>query len=141
MRDTDGGFGNGAALRAARIEMTAVISPIEPQVVPLYGRIYDDPKNPFGLEALGMPFYTRGHPERTKYEYLCLRDDLDFAVIGPRDEILANRRITMSRRMRGVLAQLRGQLRESPGRDLSDSELGALLRAHVAEFSPDTVQY
>jgi len=119
LRDSQGDFQNVGVLRAARIDVTTVVSTINnPQVVANYGCIWDSPTNPYRLEALEFPLRQRGHIVRRTFEYLCLQQDIDFVVIDARNNVLLNKRLPMLQRMREVNQQLLKLLRESDGQNI-----------------------
>ena len=81
LRDAQGDFQNASVLNSAKIDVTTVISTItDPQVVTVNACIWDDPKNPYRVEAVDFPLRQRGHIVRRTYEYLCLQQDIDFVV-------------------------------------------------------------
>jgi hypothetical protein len=151
LRDRQGDFQNVNVLNAAKIDLTTVISTInKPQVVAVYACIWDDPNNPYRLEAVDFPLRHRGHIVRRTYEYLCLQEDIDFAVIDANDRVLLNRRIPMPGRMREVNQQLLEILRESEGSDIPVGEAYSrwyetvgrpAIKAHQGMLRPADVRY
>jgi tetratricopeptide (TPR) repeat protein len=119
LRDSQGDFQNVGVLRAAKIDVTTVVSTINsPQVVANYGCIWDSPTNPYRLEALEFPLRQRGHIVRRTFEFLCLQQDIDFVVIDARNSVLLNKRLPMPKRMRDVNQQLLKLLLESAGENI-----------------------
>jgi hypothetical protein len=151
LRDSQGDFQNVNVLNAAKIDVTTVISSInKPQVVAVYAAIWDDPNNPYRLEAVEFPLRQRGHSVRRTYEYLCLQQDIDFAVIDARNRILLNRRIPMPRRMREVNQQLLKLLLQSDGSEIPaddaysrwyDAVGRPAIKAHQGMLRPADVRY
>lgn len=142
LRDAAGDFQNLQALQQARIELALVISAVHsPPLVGLYGRIYDDPSNPFNLEILRVPFFPRGHAERRPFELLCAQEEIDFAAIDSRDRILLNKRISFSKRMREKNQELLGLLQNSEGVELATEELVEAIRRHQRQFSHADVRF
>jgi tetratricopeptide (TPR) repeat protein len=151
LRDAQGDFQNARVLNSAKIDVTTVISTItEPQVVTLNACIWDDPKNPYRVEAVDFPLRQRGHIVRRTYEYLCLQQDIDFAVIDARNRVLLNKRISMPQRMREVNQRLLKLLRESDGSKIPTDEaytnwydaIGKpAVKAHQGLLRPSDVRY
>ena len=151
LRDRQGDFQNVNVLSAAKIDVTTVISPInKPQLVAVYACIWDDPDNPYRLESVDFPLRQSGHIVRQTYEYLCLQQDIDFAVIDARDRVLLSKRIPMPRRMREVNQQLLKLLRESDGSDIPADEAYShwnetvgrpAIKAHQGIVRPADVRY
>jgi hypothetical protein len=141
LRDTGDDFQGLTTLESTRIDITTVLSDSEPLLAVVYARIWDNPTNPFQVEALGLPLYPHGSKQRCKYEYLCLQEDIDFAIINNRDNILLNKRLTIPDRMKSVHAVLWDRLSTLPGRDYSDMELVNTVRAFQSRFSLSDVQY
>ncbi len=141
LRDAGSDFANSNVLQTARIDITTMLSDTRPPLAIVYAKIWDNPKSPFQVEALGAPLYPRGNAQRCKYEYLCLQQDIDFAVIDNRDHILFNKRLPMPTRMKQVNAQLLKLLQGEAGHDISDSELVSAVRAYQSRYSLDDVKY
>ncbi len=141
-RDAVGDFKDLHALQNARIELATVVSMVNtPPVVGVYGRIYDDPTNPFNLEVLRIPFLPRGNPARSTYEYLCVQEDLDFVVIDSQDRILMNKRLPFSKRMKEQNQNLLKLLLETDGREISNEELVTAIHKHQRQFSHSDVRF
>ena len=151
LRDSQGDFQNAHVLNSARIDITTVISTInKPQIVTVNACIWDDPKNPFRIEAVEFPLRQRGHIVRRTYEYLCLKQDLDFAVIDARNRVLLNRRIPMPRRMLEANQQLLKLLLQSDGSDIPTDDAYSrwydavgrpAIKAHQGMLRPADVRY
>ncbi|MBI4732113.1 MAG: zinc ribbon domain-containing protein, partial [Chloroflexi bacterium] len=141
LRDAGGDFANSNVLQTVRIDITTMLSDTRPPLAIVYAKIWDNPKSPFQVEALGAPLYPRGNAQRCKYEYLCMQQDIDFAVIDNRDQILFNKRLPMPTRMKQVNAQLLKLLLGEAGREISDSELVSAVRAYQGRYSLDDVKY
>jgi hypothetical protein len=141
LRDSRGDFQGLTTLESTRIDITTVLSDSEPLLAVVYARIWDNPTNPYQVEALGLPLYPHGSKLRCKYEYLCLQEDIDFAIIDSRDNILLNKRMTIPDRMKRAYAALWDRLSTSPGREYSDMELVNAVRAFQSRFSLSDVQY
>ncbi len=141
LRDSRGDFANPSVLQNARIDITTVVSDTNPPLAIVYAKIWDNPKSPFQVEALGAPLYPRGHAQRCKYEYLCLQQDIDFAVMDNRDRILLNKRLPMSGRMKQANTKLLKLLQGEAGREVSDAELVSAVRAFQSRFSLNDVKY
>lgn len=141
LRDAGGDFQNPSILQNARIDITTVLSSDDPQIAVLYARIWDNPDSPYQVEALGLPLYPRGSKLRCKYEYLCLQEDIDFAVIDNHDRILLNKRLAFPKRMRKTHEKLLKLLQSSPGREISDTELVSAVRSFQSRFSLSDVRY
>jgi len=130
------------ALPSARLDFATVVNAAtDPQVVAVYARIWDNPRDPMRIEALGLPFHPRGDEIRLRYELLCLQEDIDFVVLGKRDEILLNRRVPLSASMRQVHQRLRALLEASDGREISKAELLRAVQKHQSQFSHNDVKY
>ncbi|MGA2721483.1 MAG: hypothetical protein ABSG79_03630 [Bryobacteraceae bacterium] len=152
LRDAAGDFRNLQLLSSARIDITTIISEItSPQVVAVNARIWDDPSTPYPLEALDFPLCQRGHSDRRKYQYLCLQENIDFAIIDARDRLLLNKRLTMPPRMRQVNQKLLNLLIGSDGVDIPlDKAAGdrwysmvgrPAIKAHQSRLQPSDIQY
>ncbi|MEW6092980.1 MAG: hypothetical protein AB1531_03340 [Chloroflexota bacterium] len=141
LRDAGGDFANTNVLQTVRIDITTMLSDTRPPLAIVYAKIWDNPKSPFQVEALGAPLYPRGHAQRCKYEYLCLQQEIDFAVIDNRDQILFNKRLPMPARMKQVNAQLLKLLQGEAGHEISDSELVSAVRTYQGRYSLDDVKY
>jgi hypothetical protein len=143
LRDSGGEFPNLGALGQAQIDVALVISSMvtSPQVVGIYARIWDNPRNPYGSEALGCPFVLRGDSRRSVFEFLCAQQDVDFVVFDGSGCILLNRRLAISGNMRSATRRLFGLLRSSPGRDVSDAEMVNATMAHKRKFSIRDVRF
>ncbi len=142
LRDAGGDFRNADALKSARIDLTTVISPIgNPQVVGIYGRIWDDPSSPYGIEALDVPLCPRGDATRAKYEFLCTQQDMDLVIINSHDKILLNKRVPNSRKMQEANKRLLDMLETSVGKEMSTSEVVGAVMNHQRHFSTSDVQY
>ena len=124
-----------------RVDITTVLNDREPLLAVVYARIWDNPKDPYLVEALGLPLYPRGSKQRCKYEYLCLQEEIDFAIIDNRDLILLNKRLPMPDRMKKAHAELFHRLSTSPGREYSDMELINAVRAFQSRFALSDVRY
>jgi hypothetical protein len=152
LRDANGDFQDVNLLRTARIDMTTVISEIKnPQVVAINARIWDNPRDPYPLEVLDFPLCQRGRSDRSKYEYLCLQEDIDFAVIDARDRLLMNKRIPIPEPMRRVNRQLLELLKTQEGIEIPMTDPAAdqwyrtvgrpAIKAHQSRLQPSDVQY
>jgi hypothetical protein len=141
LRDASGDFQGLSTLDSTRIDITTVLSDAEPLLAVVYARIWDNPANPYQVEALGLPLYPRGSKLRCKYEYLCLQEEIDFAIINNQDRILLNRRLSITNRMKKVHADLFDRLSTSPGREYSDMELISAVRAFQDRFALSDVRY
>jgi hypothetical protein len=152
LRDRAGDFQALDILKSARIDVTTVVSEItNPQVVAVNARIWDDPKNPYPLEALDFPLCARGRRDRRKYEYLCLQEDIDFAIIDARDRLLLNKRLPMPPRMREVNKRLLDLLVKSDGVEIPTDKAAAdhwyntvgrpAIKAHQQRLQPSDVKY
>jgi hypothetical protein len=142
LRDASGDFNNLSALRSARISLASVISQVRsPQVLCIYAKIYDDPSNPYDVEILDVPIKPRGDKIRSKYEYLCLQDDIDFAVIDRSDRILLNRNLEFSEKMKKTNDDIMKMLQSEDGKEVSQSETVNAVMQHQRKFTPSAVQY
>lgn len=141
LRDAGGDFSNPNVLKSARIDITTVISDTRPPLAIVYAKIWDNPTSPFQIEALGVPVYPHGHEHRCKYEYLCLQQDIDFAVIDNRNKILLNKRLPMPARMKKTNERLLKLLQSDPGREIANSEIVSSARLHQSHFSLKDVSY
>ena len=141
LRDAGGDFSNPNVLKSARIEITTVLSVTRPPLAIVYAKIWDNPSSPYQIEALGVPVYPHGHEHRCKYEYLCLQQDIDFAVIDNRNKILLNKRLPIPARMKQVNARLLKLLQGDPGREIENSEIVSAARMHQSRFSLNEVSY
>jgi hypothetical protein len=141
LRDASGDFQGLSTLDSMRIDITTVLSDTEPLLAVVYARVWDNPTNPYQVEALGLPLYPRGSKLRCKYEYLCLEEEIDFAIIDNQDRILLNKRLPMPDRMRKAHADLFHRLSTSPGRDYSDMELISAVRTFQSRFALSDVRY
>ena len=141
LRDTSGDFQGLSTLDSMRIDITTALSDAEPLLAVVYARIWDNPTDPYQVEALGLPLYPRGSKLRCKYEYLCLQEGIDFAIIDNQDRILLNRRLSTTNRMKKVHANLFDRLSTSPGREYSDMELISAVRAFQDRFALSDVRY
>ncbi len=141
-RDAEHNFQNLQALQNARIELATVISAVhELPLVGIYGRIYDDPANPFNLEVLRIPFYPRGHPVRCTYEWLCFQEEIDLAVIDGQDRILLNKRLPFSKRMKEKNQELWQRFVTLEGREIDSDELVNAVTRHQRQFSHSDVRF
>lgn len=141
LRDASGDFQGLSTLASTRIDITTVLSDTEPLLAVVYARIWDKPKDPYQVEALGLPLYPRGSKLRCKYEYLCLQEGIDFAIIDNHDRILLNKRFPIPDRMKKSHAELFNRFSASPGRGYSDAELIGAVRSFQSRFSPSDVRY
>jgi hypothetical protein len=141
LRDTSGDFQGLSTLDSMRIDITTVLSDREPLLAVVYARVWDNPTNPYQVEALGLPLYPRGSKLRCKYEYLCLQEGIDFAIIDNHDRILLNRRLSITKRMKKAHTNLLDRLSTSPGREYSDMELISAVRTFQDHFSLSDVRY
>lgn len=141
LRDASGDFQGLSTLSSTRIDITTVLSDTEPLLAVVYARVWDNPKNPYQVEALGLPLNPRGSKQRCKYEYLCLQEGIDFAIIDNRDQILLNKRLPVPDRMKKAHAELFNRLSASPGREYSEAELIGAVRAFQNRFSLSDVRY
>jgi hypothetical protein len=152
LRDKAGDFRDLEVLKSAKIDITTVISDItNPQIVAINARIWDDPTNPYPLEALDFPLCQRGLTDRRKYEYLCLQEDIDFAIIDARDRLLLNKRLQIPPRMREVNQRLLKLLVGSDGIEIPLDKAGGdrwydtvgrpAIKAHQSRLQPSDVRY
>lgn len=142
LRDAQGAFQNLRALESARITLASVISPVkDPQVVGIYAKIYDDPSNPYEAEFLQVPFLPRGDKIRATYEYLCIQEDIDFAVIDRNDQILLNKRFQIPRNMQTTNDNIFKMLEASDGNEISTTPLMNAILSHQQKFQPSDVRY
>jgi hypothetical protein len=141
LRDASGDFQGLSTLESTRIDITTVLSDTEPLLAVVYARIWDNPKNPYQVEALGLPLYPRGSKLRCKYEYLCLQEGIDFVIIDNQDRILLNRRLSITNRMKKVHTNLLDRLAKSTGQEYSDMELIGAVRAFQNRFALSDVRY
>jgi hypothetical protein len=141
LRDASDDLRGSSPLTSMRIDITTVLSDTEPLLAVVYARIWDNPKDPYQVEALGVPLYPHGSKHRCKYEYLCLQEGIDFAIIDNQDRILLNKRLPMSDTMKKAHAELFSRLSTSPGREYSDEELASAVRAFQNRFSLSDVRY
>jgi len=142
LRDAQGDFQNLQALRSARITLASVISPVNaPQVIGVYAKIYDDPSNPYNFEEMNIPFKARGDKVRSRYEYLCIQENIDFVVIDRNDHIILNRRLPISKKMQKINKKIFKMLEASEGVEISDSQLIKAVMSHQQKFEPSDVRY
>jgi len=142
LRDAQGNFRNLQALRSARITLASIISPVrDPQVIGIYAKIYDDPSNPYDVEVLEIPFRPRGDETRARYEYLCIQEDIDFAIIDRNDRILVNKRLPIPRNMQTTNDKIFKMLEASDGIKISTSLLVNAIIEHQRKFAPSDVRY
>jgi hypothetical protein len=141
LRDASGDFQGSSALASMRIDITTVLSDTEPLLAVVYARLWDNPQNPYQVEALGLPLHPRGSKQRCKYEYLCLQEEIDFAIIDNRDRILLNKRLPIPDRMKKAHDDLLNRLSTSAGREYSDMELISAVRAFQSHFALSDVRY
>jgi hypothetical protein len=141
LRDASSEFQGLSTLGSMRIDITTVLSDTEPLLAVVYARIWDNPTDPYQVEALGLPLYPRGSKLRCKYEYLCLQEGIDFAIIDNRDRILLNKRLPTPNRMKQVHADLFNRLSKSAGREYSDMELVSAVRTFQDHFALSDVRY
>ncbi len=132
LRDDQGDFQDIQALKSARIDLTTMISPVTtPQVAALYAKIWDNPRSPYQVEAFDLPLGPRGSKSRRVYEFLCLQEDIDFAVIDRSDRILLNKRLSIPPAMQQTNRQILELLIQVPdGPKVSDAELYKALTEH-----------
>ncbi|MFQ5638913.1 MAG: tetratricopeptide repeat protein [bacterium] len=142
LRDAQGDFQDLQALRTAKITLASVISPINnPQIIAIYGKIYDDPYNPYDIEVVQVPFRPRGDKTRVLYEYLCIQDDIDFAIIDHDDQIVLNKKLTVPSRMKATNDKIFELLSSSDGSTISMSEFMNAIMRHQQVFAPSDVEY
>jgi hypothetical protein len=141
-RDNDGAFGDLAALRAARVDITAIVDEeTQPPVCGVFIRVWDDPSNALNLEALNLPLYPRGHRNRRIYEHLCNQPDIDFAILNRQGQIVFNRRLAIPPRMRKVLNQLARLLDHNDGRESDPAAFRSALASHQRKFKAESLAY
>jgi hypothetical protein len=142
LRDSAGDFQDLPALKAAKITLATIISPVSnPQLIGVYAKIYDNPSSPYDVECLESPFRVRGHPTRSTFETLCLQNEIDFVVIDRQDRILLNKRFPIPARMQEANRQVFKMLSGSEGRDISPQELMQAIMNHQAQFVVSSVRY
>ena len=141
-RDANKDLRNPEGLASVRVEVATVISSFtDPQVVGVYAKVWDDPPQSFTIEALGLPFFPRGHKERLIYELLCIQNELDFVVLDRNGHVLHDRRIPGSSNMKRANERLLKLLECSDGRQTPVPEMLRAMEAHRSRFSLDDVQY
>jgi hypothetical protein len=143
VRDAQGDFQDAQALESARIDITTMISPItKPQIVALYANVWDNPRSPYTIEAFDLPLGPRGSKGRLNYEFLCLQEDIDFAVIDRSDRILLNKRISIPPAMQQTNRQILKLLTQAPdGPEVSDAQLHNALTEHKCRVPLSAVRY
>ena len=142
LRDAPGDFQDLQALQSARITVTSVISPVrDPQVIGIYAKIFDDPRNPYDVEALQIPFKPRGDKIRATYEYQCIQDDIDLVIIDSNDKILVNKRLPISQNMQTINKKIFKMLESSEGIEISTSQFMNAIMEHQRRFAVSDVCY
>jgi TolB-like protein len=142
LRDAQGDFRDLRALQSARIALASVVSPVrDPQVIGIYAKIFDNPADPYGVEILEIPFRPRGDSIRSRYEYLCLQDDVDFIVLDRDDRILVNKRLPIPPNMRAENARIFRMLEASDGSEFSAPLFMNAILEHQRKFAPSSVRY
>ena len=142
LRDVQGDFQNLQALKSARITITSIISPVrDTQVIGIYAKIYDDPRNPYDVEELQIPFRPRGDTIRAIYEYLCIQNDIDFVIIDSKDKILVNKRLPISQNMQKVNKKIFKMLESSEGIEITKLRLINAIMEHQQRFAASDVRY
>ncbi len=141
LRDA-GDFQDLEMLRSARIDLATVISPVSnPQVVGIYGKIWDNPRNAFNFEVLYCPFRPRGDSIRCGWELLCIQEDIDFVIIDQKDCILLNKRLRMPKNMLQTNQRILAMFAVSEGQHISLSEFMNAIMRHQSQFSLSDVRY
>jgi len=94
------------------------------------------------FEAFDLPLGPRGSKDRLNYEFLCLQEDIDFAVIDRSDRILLNKRISIPAAMQQTNRQILKLLIQAPdGPDVSDAELHNALTEHKYRVPLSAIRY
>jgi hypothetical protein len=141
-RYSNGAFADPKALRAARIEITAVLDEdTRPPVCGIFIRVWDDPSNALNTEALNLPLSLRGDWNRRIYEYLCFQEGIDFAIFDRGNRIILNRRLPIPPRMRKALDQLVVLLDREDGHEPNLTEFQAVLASHQRKFHAAALSY
>jgi len=141
-RDSQNIFQNIQALRSARIEIASVISPVtNPQVIGIYAKVFDDPVNPFSIECLEIPFRQRGDSTRCRYEYFCIQKEINLVIIDENNNIMLNKRLPISKKMRNVNRKIFNMFMKSNGKSISNSQLMEAIISHQQKIDPVDVDY
>ena len=133
---------DAATLASSPIAFTTVISEVNnPQVVAIYGRIEDDPTDPYQIAILQCPLRPFGAPARLPYELFVRQTTFDVVVLDVAGMVKAIRTLTPSTRMKTAHARLAQVFQTTSGPKLSAHDISKAVQRHQEKYDVTRIEY
>ena len=141
LRDDDDDL-DVATFTACPAAFTTLISAISnPQVVAIYGRLEDDPVDPYLIDLLQCPLRPFGAPARLPYELFIRQTSFEVVVLDGAGVVKSLRTITPSSRMKATHARLAQMFETTSGPKLSAAEISKAVKRHQDKYPLGSIEY